>query len=124
MSFIIGQMVQYTLGEMDANTVNNRRKVAQGHGHRANLPGVQIHMGNEVKEGDVFPAVIVRDWGACVNLKVMLDGDDSYWATSRIEGEGPNRFKLLPAGDPDTSAEDALHNEMCTDVFCRDRAHS
>lgn len=99
MGFLIGEIVHYTLGEMDAKAINDRRKIAEGHGHRINLPGVQIHNGNQVKEGDVFPAVIVRDWGGCVNLKVLLDGDDSYWATSRSEGEGPTRFtdKRWPA---------------------------
>ena len=46
--------------------------------------GAQAHIGNEVKAGDIYPAMVLRVWGesGCSNLKVMLDGSDEYWATS------------------------------------------
>jgi hypothetical protein len=81
----IGRIVHYTLNEVDARNISHPRQQAQGNGYAG--IGIQIHNGNPVKEGDVFPAVVVRDWGGSVNLKVLLDGDDTYWATSRSEGE-------------------------------------
>jgi hypothetical protein len=50
-------------------------------------------MGNEVNIGDSFPAMIVRVWdekpskNSFVNLQVFLDGEDTYWATSRKMGD-------------------------------------
>lgn len=43
---------------------------------------------NTPQAGDVYPALVVRDFGGCVNLKVSLDGGPGaeYWATSRTEG--------------------------------------
>lgn len=38
---------------------------------------------NTVSEGDISPAMVVRTWNSPsdnVNLKVMLDGQDTYWA--------------------------------------------
>lgn len=118
----LGLSVLYTLGEADARTIIERRRAA----------GSSSASGNDVREGDTFPALIVRDngWGdedyealrertamgkylpngvdpdtkeaialiadqlaahektrqvASVNLQVFLDGNDSYWATSRGE---------------------------------------
>ena len=42
------------------------------------------HIGNSVNVGEVLPAMVTRvfgDQGIC-NLKVMLDGSDTFWATS------------------------------------------
>jgi hypothetical protein len=46
--------------------------------------GAQAHIGNDVKAGDICPAMVLRVWGdsGCSNLKVMLDGTDVYWATN------------------------------------------
>lgn len=46
--------------------------------------GAQAHVGNDVKAGDIYPAMVLRVWGesGCSNLKVQLDGSDEYWATS------------------------------------------
>ena len=41
--------------------------------------------GNVVREGEIIPAVVVKVWDATagyVNLKLLLDGPDAYWATS------------------------------------------
>lgn len=45
---------------------------------------------NPVSVGDVYAATVVRVFdstGGTANLQVWLDGDMSYWATSRGEGE-------------------------------------
>lgn len=45
--------------------------------------GAQAHIGNDVRAGDICPAMVVAVAGGdVVNLKVMLDGADEYWATS------------------------------------------
>ena len=72
----IGRIVHYTLSDIDATLIQGRRS----------------HVGtsaNMVAAGQTFPAIVVRtyDGGTGVNLRVMLDGDDTYWATSRTQGE-------------------------------------
>ncbi|MEU5863527.1 hypothetical protein ABZ815_20320 [Nonomuraea sp. NPDC047529] len=47
--------------------------------------------------GDVFPAMVVRTSGtAHANLQVHLDGNDTYWVTSRIEGDQPGTWHWPP----------------------------
>lgn len=75
----IGRIVHYTLSQHDADEINrNRVDTAQS--------------GNHAREGDVYPAMIVRIFGetpeSAVNLQVFLDGNDTHWATSRTLGEG------------------------------------
>jgi hypothetical protein len=76
----IGRIVHYTLSQLDADEINRRRTDSP-------------QAGNHALEGDVCPAVIVRIFGAtpesAVNLQVLLDGNDQFWATSRTLGEGP-----------------------------------
>lgn len=74
-----GRVVQYVMAAGD---------VAQAVDASAKL--------NRPSEGDVLPAMIIRVWGevdetAPCNLQVFLDGNASYWATSRKQG---------PADDP------------------------
>jgi hypothetical protein len=50
--------------------------------------GYQAHIGNPVVGGDVFAADVVRVWDdGHVNLQVKLDGNDTFWATSVVEGD-------------------------------------
>lgn len=94
----IGRIVHYTLSNQDAQAINKRR--ADFYHHRGTAgyadTGYIAHYGNEAREGDVYPAVIVRVWDSSQNLKVLLDGSDDYWATSRTEGEGPNHWSWPP----------------------------
>jgi len=105
----IGRIVHYTLGQQDADVINQRRSDFNAHA-RANIPepGVVVspgaagrtghvgHVGNSASAGDVFPATIVRVWGdkpeSAVNLQVHLDGNDTFWATSASVGEGPYHY--------------------------------
>lgn len=81
-----GQIVHYYLSAADAEAINRRRADAQREG--AGSSGKIVHVGNEAREGALYPAVVVATWGgASVNLQVWLDGNDTYWATSRGEGE-------------------------------------
>lgn len=102
----IGRIVHYRINESDARTINKRRADFEK-ARRHNLiggdiltpkdPGWQAHVGNDVREGDYYPAIVVRTFGGtAANLKVLLDGNDDYWATSRAEGEGPGSWAWPP----------------------------
>lgn len=85
-----GRIVQYRLTESDANDINRRRKDFHQSRSTDQQTGFIGHVGNHAADGDVYPAVIVRVWNESTvtcNLQVLLDGNDTYWATSRAEGE-------------------------------------
>ena len=101
----IGRIVHYRLSAADAEAINRRREHTQAHldEHRANSNGVQVHIGNHVEEGDVFPMVITRVWQpgeseGHVNGQVMLDGNDLLWVTSVKVGSGPRTFSWPERG--------------------------
>lgn len=79
----IGRIVLYRLRQSDADSINER-------------PLWSTARGNRVTEGEVYPMVIVKVWGdspnAAVNGQVMLDGDDTLWATSVSCGDKPGEF--------------------------------
>jgi len=89
----VGKIVLYCLSEEDAQAINRRRVI-----NAASDPnwskGAQAHIGNQVMAEDVYPAIITRCWGDTCNLQVFLDGNDSYWATSRTEGDEPGDWIL------------------------------
>ena len=104
----IGRTVLYKIHARDAEAIN-RRRADYGNYRRHLVPGSetpdgrQFHVGNAAHEGDVYPAVVVRVFSyygesLVVNLKVLLDGNDDYWATSRAEGDEPG-FWAWPARD-------------------------
>lgn len=82
-----GRIVYFVLDEMHARSINGRYADAHspaGVDATVKKSGVQIHVGNRVHAGDICPAMVTAvhtDTGLC-NLKVMLDGNDIYWATS------------------------------------------
>lgn len=94
----IGRIVHYTLAEQDAQAINKRRTDAsrQMQTHRENSNGVQVHVGNAVSVGDVYPMIITCVWGttpeSSVNGQVFLDGNDLLWVTSVACGEGQRTF--------------------------------
>lgn len=77
----VGRIVMYKLSEHDVDEIYKRR-VSKG------------FQGNTVATGGVHPAMVVNTWGtnpdSAVNLQVFLDGDDSYWASSRTVARGQN----------------------------------
>jgi hypothetical protein len=93
----IGRIVIYTLTDQDAEQINRRRTTGPEIAARiASIPrewplGAQAHIGNTVEQGMSFPMLIVRTWGddpgSAVQGQVFLDGNDTYWATSRVCGE-------------------------------------
>lgn len=81
-----GRVVHYTISEGDAAVL-----VAKDASHHR----------NQVSAGEIYPAMIVRVFGeprvgGPVNLQVFLDGDCSYWATSRHEGDEPGQWREPP----------------------------
>jgi hypothetical protein len=106
----IGRIVYYRLTEADATAINKRR--ADFDAYRRAIPemapdpgepgatGHMAHVGNHAAEDDVYPALIVRVFEhaapGCVNLQVHLDGTDTYWATSRYEGDQPGHWTWPP----------------------------
>ncbi|HZB28915.1 MAG TPA: hypothetical protein VE465_01995 [Streptosporangiaceae bacterium] len=95
----IGRTVLYKLTDQDAKAINVRRADFQAfqrshaHPHEPGQPGATghvAHVGNHAEGGQVYPAVVVRVFSPSdpyVNLQVSLDGNDAYWATSRVEGD-------------------------------------
>jgi hypothetical protein len=88
----IGRIVHYRLNDADVDLIAQRRAHLKAAGG-----GV---IGNSVAAGEVYPANVVRTFGGggdpYVNLQVQLDGYDTYWATSRAEGDGPGTWGWPP----------------------------
>lgn len=92
----IGRIVLYRVSSDDAAAISAQRE-------RLGMRG------NPIAEGEEVPAVIVRvfenEFGPGIpgcNLKLMLDGEDDYWATSRREGVERNTWhwpKIEKPGD-------------------------
>jgi hypothetical protein len=67
----VGRIVTYVLTDADADLINQRATLA-----------------NPAQAGDEYPALVVRVFGPpLANLQVFYDGEGSYWATSRTEGD-------------------------------------
>ncbi len=98
----LGRIVHYTMKTEDATMINRRREHARlaMSQHRTSANGTMIHVGNDVKEGDVYPLIITKVWGAdemtAFNGQVMLDGNDLYWVTSTAIGEGAGKCVWPP----------------------------
>lgn len=90
----VGRIVHYTLNAADAELINRRRP----DGPRGiDGSGAVVHVGNHAAAGQVCAAVVVRAFdGPYANLQVLLDGNDTYWATSRSEGDGPGYWAWPP----------------------------
>ena len=85
-----GRIVYFVFNEQAAAEVMRRRTNGQSIAERMRaIPpawpaGAQAHIGNEIKAGDIYPAMVLRVYGSggCSNLRVFLDGNDDYWGTS------------------------------------------
>lgn len=76
-----GRIVLYTLNAADADNINHTHVMKR----------------NPAREGDVYPAIVVRVWTApCAQLQVFYDGEGTYWATSRTEGDQPGTWHWPP----------------------------
>jgi len=91
----IGRIVLYTLTDFDAQAINKRRADFVEHRKTDTYTdtGYVAHHGNAVREGDVYPAVIIRVWpGDLINAQVLLDGTDTYWVTSHPQGDSAGNW--------------------------------
>lgn len=105
----LGRIVHYKLTKHDAAAINKRRLDFQlfrsnfsgpSDPGQAGADGHVAHIGNQVAAGEVYAATIVRAWGdtpeSAVNLQVHMDGNDSFWATSRTVGDGEGHWSWPP----------------------------
>lgn len=84
----VGRIVAYRLSQTDVADVNRRRRRSAA--APANEWGFVAPRGNPVHTGDVVAAVVTAVFGpATVNLRVLLDGTDDLWLTSRALGDSP-----------------------------------
>lgn len=98
----VGRVVHYTMSQFDADAVNKRRADFQqfrslhsgpSDPGQAGADGHVAHVGNHVPAGLVCAAIVVRSFGGdAVNLQVLMDGNDTFWATSRTEGDGEGHW--------------------------------
>lgn len=89
---VIPLFVLYTLTEQDATMIASAR-AAQA------FPAGVAGQHNPVHPGDTYPAVVVKTFeNGAANLQVFLDGTDTYWATSRTEGDVGKWGHWAPAG--------------------------
>lgn len=80
------KLVWYSLSEGDVAAIDQRREETR-------QVGIGGYQGNPIAQRDVYPAVVVKDFGAGLyNLVVFLDGHDTYWATSRYRGDEPGKW--------------------------------
>lgn len=101
----VGRTVIYKLSAQDATEINRRRTSSQSIAERIKEEkwplGAQAHIGNEAKEGQEYPMVIVAVWSPnCVNGQVFLDGNDAFWALSRGRGDTAGTWQW-PNRQPD-----------------------
>ncbi len=114
----IGRIVHYRVNAQDAAEINRRRTSRHEIARRMKAStaaveggapaivawpaGAQAHIGNEAKEGQTFPMLIVAVWGdqpsSCVNGQVFLDGTDVLWALSVSVGDGPHSWSWPTRG--------------------------
>jgi hypothetical protein len=75
--------VLVVIGESDARMINALRQISRNTDVAANPVLAAAHQGNDLKEGDIVPAIVTAVWGPeTINVKAMLDGCDSAWITS------------------------------------------
>jgi len=78
-----GRIVQYRLSESDCDSINRRRGAT---------PHLTFH-GNLPRAGQVVPCIVV--WPSsetCFNGQAFLDGNDTHWVTSVLQGTGPGTW--------------------------------
>lgn len=112
----IGRIVHYTISAQDATEIMRRRTNGKSIADRIKQEvqlrdgtqppvfgwpaGAQAHIGNDAREGQVFPMLIVAVWGSTptssVNGQVFLDGNDVFWALSRSVGTSPGTWSWPP----------------------------
>jgi hypothetical protein len=97
----IGRIVHYKLTAEQAEQINRRRTNSHSIAERIKEDkwpiGAQAHIGNEAHEGQTYPMIVVVVWsGTTVNGQVILDGNDTFWATSSSQGDQNGQWQWPP----------------------------
>jgi hypothetical protein len=93
----VGRIVYYKLSELDANSINKRREDYRKNPKTDWPQGAQAHVGNQALVGHIYPMVIVAVWNdELINGHVILDGNDSFWATSVKIGSDNGNWDWMP----------------------------
>jgi hypothetical protein len=97
MSIVNNCVVNYKLSSNDAEKINKRRTTSLSIKERIEEElwplGAQAHIGNEATEGQILPMVITAVHSeSCVNGQVFLDGNDTLWVTSVLQGNEPGNW--------------------------------
>lgn len=104
--------VIYVLTADDAKVINQRRddhfSYLAKHAKPVRIPGEPGatghigHAGRQVTEGGQFPGIVVGLWpDGQVNLQVLLDGNDTFWAQAIRQGDGPGEWQWPAAPKPE-----------------------
>ena len=97
----VGRIVHIRLSAECAQSINRRRSGSRIDVSQPTSPEPQygqVFHGNVATEGDIYPLLITRIWSnnptelTAVNGQIFLDGNDSYWATSVQQGDGPGKW--------------------------------
>lgn len=89
----VGGWVHYRLSTHDVGEINRRRRRSAA--APANEWGFIAPRGNPVHTGDVCAALVVAVFGSgssVANLRVVLDGTDELWVTSRSLGDDDGQW--------------------------------
>lgn len=114
----IGRIVLYKLSKYDVEQINRRRQDAKDKmdWHRLLKTGAMVHIGNTVSEGQEFPMIVVATWGTgpdqAVNGHVLLDGSDTFWATSRHVGDKPGDYRWMDYQKGQAAKTEALEAQL------------
>ena len=103
---ILGEVVLYMLDETDAAKIAawrgnfrsfNAQFAGHKHPHRPGTPGATghiAHTGRDPQPGELCAATVVNiAEDRRLNLQVLLDGNDAYWATGVPEGTAPGTWQ-------------------------------
>ncbi len=88
----VGRIVNIRLSDDCASSINKRRQDAKASSIAGTNSGAIVHSGNPAAGGDILPMIICRIFAenptesTVVNGQIFLDGNDTYWATSVIQG--------------------------------------
>lgn len=89
MDISIGRIVLYTLTATDAEQINLRRTHSELSRISSQNSGAQVHVGNTVRQGNIFPLIVTAAWpGNLASGQVLLDGNDNLWVKSVKQNDG------------------------------------
>lgn len=92
----LGAPVYYRLTVEDGKDINRRRK--RSGEAPGNEWGFQAHRGTRAASGQIFPATVVRvfdqDGEPRAALQVALDGTDTLWVESAVNGTDDGQWSV------------------------------